>query len=589
MKRIIIPIMTILALAFPQNAGADVVPESRARAVAENFLGASQTRAGSGKLTLLWDGEDTQTRSSNPAPAFFIYSREGGGFVIVAGDDVAHPILGYSYSDSFSVTDMPDNLEGWLTYIRESIDDVRRAGSLRTYEVANEWVKAQAKTRAGDTIPAEKLWETAKFDQGNPFNKYCPLKRYAGCTNVSIGILMKFYNYPDRLFEEIPGFTDGNNNLVPTVKTHKIKWDKIRMSYKSGEYTDEEAEAVSRLLMDIATLSKSSFGKSGTGADYNTAVRGIIKHFHYDKNASRHNRTNYTVNEYRKLLRSELCQRPIGYTFWTKAGDGHAIVYDGYDANDNFHINFGWGGASNGYYCTDITSTTSPKSFAYDHQAYFNIYPDNGGQGSSQYFASGRLSVTSAGTPIKGKQFTVTMRIGCNSFINEESTSEFAVGLCDKEGELLQILSKPITKTITRNYSTILTNTPCQFDCDLQFGDQLRSFYRDNESQEWQQVVYDKDISMAQRIGEYHLTDTLTLATRTALSYDKETGNYSVNCNSRPDMFIYDSAGNEVTEGFTYRYGKAIVESRKLAPGKYRFVMSEPNYRDTCVFTFTVN
>lgn len=31
-------------------------------------------------------------------------------------------------------------------------------------------------------------------------------------------------------------------------------------------------------------------------------------------------------------------------------GSGHNLVVDGYNTDDDFHLNFGWGGSSNGWY-----------------------------------------------------------------------------------------------------------------------------------------------------------------------------------------------------------------------------------------------
>ena len=41
--------------------------------------------------------------------------------------------------------------------------------------------------------------------------------------------------------------------------------------------------------------------------------------------------------------------RPIQYAGYG-GGGGHTWVCDGYDSNDFFHMNWGWGGAYDGYF-----------------------------------------------------------------------------------------------------------------------------------------------------------------------------------------------------------------------------------------------
>lgn len=51
------------------------------------------------------------------------------------------------------------------------------------------------------------------------------------------------------------------------------------------------------------------------------------------------------------MIREELDARfPLIYDGQSTKDGGHAFVCDGYDANGLFHINWGWGGSSNGYF-----------------------------------------------------------------------------------------------------------------------------------------------------------------------------------------------------------------------------------------------
>ena len=59
---------------------------------------------------MVFDGETPESRSTGATPALYVFDNPNGkGFVIVAGDDMAQPILGYSYENDF--VDEIDNME----------------------------------------------------------------------------------------------------------------------------------------------------------------------------------------------------------------------------------------------------------------------------------------------------------------------------------------------------------------------------------------------------------------------------------------------------------------------------------------------
>lgn len=48
-------------------------------------------------------------------PAYYIFDNSGdNGYMILAADDVAMPVLGYSATGTINPDDMPENLRGWL-------------------------------------------------------------------------------------------------------------------------------------------------------------------------------------------------------------------------------------------------------------------------------------------------------------------------------------------------------------------------------------------------------------------------------------------------------------------------------------------
>ena len=79
------------------------IPQDKAQKIAEDFLSPQmRTRAlQEPDLKMVYDGSSHDTRSSDH-PAFYVFDNVSGpGFVIVAGDDSARPVLGYSFENEF--------------------------------------------------------------------------------------------------------------------------------------------------------------------------------------------------------------------------------------------------------------------------------------------------------------------------------------------------------------------------------------------------------------------------------------------------------------------------------------------------------
>ena len=95
MKHIFLSLLFLLPLALY----AERVPEPKAREIAAHFLQQQlPSRSGNVSLRLVYDDAELKSRSgSNNDPFFYIYNNVSGkGFVIVSGDDLTQPILGYA-------------------------------------------------------------------------------------------------------------------------------------------------------------------------------------------------------------------------------------------------------------------------------------------------------------------------------------------------------------------------------------------------------------------------------------------------------------------------------------------------------------
>ncbi|MDD6928318.1 MAG: C10 family peptidase [Bacteroidales bacterium] len=151
--------------------------------------------------------------------------------------------------------------------------------------------------------------------------------------------------------------SDSNNTEEESHRQHSVDygsttydWAHMPERYVDpSQATEEETKALSTLAYHAGVAVEMMYAPRGSGSYMPYVDRALRDHFRYDKRVSYKSRANYTQATWEQLLRNELiAARPIVYSGYGRGG--HAFVCDGYDANGLFHINWGWGGMSDGYF-----------------------------------------------------------------------------------------------------------------------------------------------------------------------------------------------------------------------------------------------
>ena len=123
MRNKFILLFTLLALA----ASAENISPHQAKKIAKDFFSNNRPQLQVNELKMVFDGETPESRSTGTNPALYVFDNPNGkGFVIVAGDDMAQPILGYSYENDFPSGDLPEHIEGWMHGLKQQINDGRK-------------------------------------------------------------------------------------------------------------------------------------------------------------------------------------------------------------------------------------------------------------------------------------------------------------------------------------------------------------------------------------------------------------------------------------------------------------------------------
>lgn len=272
--------------------------------------------------------------------AYVVNRAADNGFVILSADDEMPPVLGYSDSGTFDPNNMPPALAFWLENYGEELQYALSCGKPKVLSKI-----PQLKTIAP-------LCKTT-WNQDTPFNNNTPSidgkHTPTGCTATACSQVVNYHKWPEK----------GRGSHTYTTNTKKFDltfnfgettfdWANMKDSYAGG-YTKPQSKAVATLMEAIGNLSYMDYDSAASGAWPYNSLYGLVTYMYYDRAGYKADRNYYPIIEWMQLLHSELAAgRPLQYS-GSNASAGHAFVVDGY-RDGFFHLNWGWGGMSDGYY-----------------------------------------------------------------------------------------------------------------------------------------------------------------------------------------------------------------------------------------------
>ncbi len=311
-----------------------------------------------------------KSMAKTDANDFYVFNYDGGGYVIVAGDDRAEEILGYG-NGTLDMNSIPCNMRWWLDQYKEQIEFLFRNPKLEVRRLSDE---ASVMLRAATTV-APLL--TCIWDQDAPFWNQCPTYRnqncYTGCVATAMAQVMYFWKYPNTL-PALPAYTTSSYRIsVAALPGTTLDWNNMKDSYTSS-YTTDQASAVATLMRYCGQSCDMDYGPDGSGAYSDDQLDGM-KLFGYNSGATYVRRASYSDSQWVAMMLEDLqAGRPILY-----GGDdgtyGHAFVVDGYNGS-KFHINWGWSGSDNDYYAISSFMIDSDYDFRQNQDMLYQVYPE---------------------------------------------------------------------------------------------------------------------------------------------------------------------------------------------------------------------
>lgn len=205
---------------------------------------------------------------------------------------------------------------------------------------------------------------TTTWNQTCFYNDSCPTvssggscgKAYTGCNATALGQICKYYAYPT---------TGLSNHCNANLPTQCVDFSTQTYNYTAmpNNVTSTNVE-VAKLLGNLGAACDMQY--SGTSSNSYFDANVLKRYYAYSPRL--YSSATFLFNTTQELIDAIKLELDAGRPVFAKGGN-HFYLIDGYDASDNFHMNFGWSGTYNGYYAINNVvngaGTFTPSNFMF--------------------------------------------------------------------------------------------------------------------------------------------------------------------------------------------------------------------------------
>ena len=269
--------MGIMLLAWA-GAAAAPVDEATARSKAQQFV---DSRAGNGMLRMMVPSSGEMqlvyTAMSDVVinrPVYYIYNTSNS-FIVVSGNDLVRDILIYGDAP-LDCSDIPCGLQFILDMYKSGIDHLITGNDQLMSPPRN--VSPEAETNVEPLL-------TALWDQGEPYNNYCPTYNgeacCTGCACTSLSMVFYHWKFAN-LTTRLSAYTTNSLGIaLDALEPTDFDWDNMLDVYTEGDYTEEQGNAVALLMRYVGQAELMDYAPDGSGA-YAFNINNAVLKFGYD-------------------------------------------------------------------------------------------------------------------------------------------------------------------------------------------------------------------------------------------------------------------------------------------------------------------
>ncbi len=314
--------------------------------------------------------------------AYYVVNFENG-WVLVAADDAMVPVLGYNFEGQFMKKEFQSyNVKSYLQHFVELMNFIRENDIQANEEVTTQWDRYMNSdpesllAYRGSRNDVGPLL-TVKWDQSSPYNLYCPPRTsgpnssgraLVGCVATAMSQIMYYWRYP------LQG-SGSHSYYCPPYGTISVNFGEATYDWNAmmDRIDNDNPWEIAEISFHAGvSVDMDYYDDGGSGAYSYNVPHALETYFVYDNASLYIIKDNYPLATWKNMIQGDLDDlHPVYYSGFSTDG-GHAFICDGYQGDDYFHFNFGWGGNSNGFY-----TLYDVGGFHYDQSMVYKIYPED--------------------------------------------------------------------------------------------------------------------------------------------------------------------------------------------------------------------
>lgn len=384
-------------------------------------------------------------------PAVYLFSNSDNSVLFVGADDLAAPVLGYTESNISG--EMPPQMKWWLEEYAREIGHANKLMESQGGRNVNDATGNAPQCAPAEIKPAVWNFVSTSWDQGSPYNELCPTVDgkhcYTGCTATAAAQILNYHRYPakgngTKTYTPNEGKTGSGlytSTLSLDLSAITFDWDNMLNSY-DGNATAAQKKAVATLMQAVGYIANMNYGLNSSGAAASVCLDGMKEYLGYNDAGICLHRASFSRTAWENMVYENIKNvGPVLYSGFNLTSAGHAFVCDGY-YNGYFHINWGWGGAYNGFF--KLTSLTpagegiggnGSGDYSFDQNAVFNIARPDGATIDIEipdFTTSGNLIGSLSGSTLN---VTTDQNWAVGNSSNKTIKATFALKIIGENGE----------------------------------------------------------------------------------------------------------------------------------------------------------
>ncbi len=309
---------------------------------------------------------------------FYIFEISPEGFIVVSAETDLPPVIVYSFNNDYQLTGSQENILIKLltSDIKLRLKNIDNLPDKIIQQRNNDWqglLNEEIIKKSSDLFqqwPPEGTtstggWLETNWTQNAPFKNFCPMdpvtgnRSVAGCPAVAMAMIVNYYEtindtyftddddyyhaYAGRNYWIDDDFEDLDFPSFPTLNAHL---DTLTNCYINHTTLKPDEKAALTFACGVAAHQVYTSSISGTFG-VSQAYDAYMKFSFEDALLLDENDTAL----YTYLSQNMMDARPVHLAVVDPPGTmGHNVVIDGYNTDDYYHLNFGWGGSYNGWY-----------------------------------------------------------------------------------------------------------------------------------------------------------------------------------------------------------------------------------------------